>query len=102
MAFGTDLLGQLRKYGGMEFDLLAKVLTPAQIIRSATEVGARLCGLDGKVGVIREGARADMIVIDADPFADVTVLGKPQTHITRVIKSGRTVREMAHPEGRHP
>jgi imidazolonepropionase-like amidohydrolase len=102
MAFGTDLLGQLRKYGGMEFDLLAKVLTPAQIIRSATEVGARLCGLDGKVGTIREGARADMIVVDADPFADVTVLGKPQTYITRVIKSGRTVREMAHPEGRHP
>ena len=28
MAFGTDLLGELHKYGGMEFDLLAKVLAP--------------------------------------------------------------------------
>lgn len=85
----------------MEFDLLAKVLTPAQIIRSATEVGARLCGLEGKAGTIKQGARADMIVVNADPFADVTILGKPQTHITRVIKSGRTVRERAHPKGGH-
>lgn len=93
MAFGTDLLGGLRKYGGMEFDLLAEVLTPAEIIQSATLVGARLCGLDGEVGVIAEGARADMIVVDGDPFADVTILGKPERYLTRVIKAGRIVRE---------
>ena len=40
MAFGSDLLGGLRKYHCMEFELLAKVLTPAEIIRSATLVGA--------------------------------------------------------------
>jgi imidazolonepropionase-like amidohydrolase len=39
MAFGSDLLGGLRKYHCMEFELLAEVLTPAEIIRSAT-VGA--------------------------------------------------------------
>lgn len=92
MAFGTDLLGQLRKYGSMEFDLLAKVLTPAEVIDSATRIGARLCGLEGEAGVIAPGARADMIVIDGDPFADVTILGKPETHLAAVIKAGRTVR----------
>ena len=92
MAFGTDLLGQLRKFGGMEFELLAKVLTPAEIIDSATRIGARLCKLDGEVGVIAPGARADMIVIDGDPFADVTILGKPDAHLTAVIKSGRVAR----------
>ncbi|MCD7061427.1 metal-dependent hydrolase family protein [Pelagibacterium xiamenense] len=100
MAFGTDLLGELRKYGGMEFDLLAKVLTPAQIIESATIVGARLCGLEGKIGVIAEGARADMIVVDGDPFADVTILGKPEKHLTRVIKGGRIARETDHAGGK--
>ena len=76
----------------MEFELLAKVLTPAEIIDSATRIGARLCKLDGEVGVIAPGARADMIVIDGDPFADVTILGKPDAHLTAVIKSGRVAR----------
>src|SRR5690606_40840053 len=59
MAFGSDLLGGLRKYHGMEFELLAKVLTPAEIIRSATAVGADLCRMSGEIGVIAEGAHAD-------------------------------------------
>ena len=43
MAFGSDLLGGLRKYHCMEFELLAKVLTPADIIRSATRQGTWAC-----------------------------------------------------------
>ncbi|WP_432256335.1 amidohydrolase family protein [Limimaricola sp. AA108-03] len=93
MAFGTDLLGELRKYGGMEFDLLARVLTPAEIIDSATRIAARLCQQEGEIGVIAVGARADMIVIDGDPFDDVTILGKPEHHLTCVIKSGRMARQ---------
>lgn len=99
MAFGTDLLGELRKYGGMAFDLLAEVLTPAEIIDSATRIGARLCGLEGEAGVIAQGARADMIVIDGDPFADITILGKPEKHLTRVIKAGHIVRETERGQG---
>jgi imidazolonepropionase-like amidohydrolase len=45
MAFGPDLLGPLRKYHCIEFELLAKVLSPAEIIRSAALVGAKLCRL---------------------------------------------------------
>ena len=33
MAFGTDLLGPLRKFGGLEFELLAKVLSPTEILK---------------------------------------------------------------------
>ena len=93
MAYGTDLLGQLRKYGGMEFELLAKVLTPTEIMRSATEIGARLCNLEGEIGVIAKGARANFIALDGDPFADVALLGKPDKHLKLVIKDGAIVRD---------
>ena len=93
MAFGTDLLGQLRKYGGMEFDLLAKVLTPTEILRSVTEIGAELCKLKGEVGVITKGAKADFIVVDGDPFEDITLLGRPTQHLKMVVKAGAIARD---------
>ncbi len=74
MAFGSDLLGELRKYHCMEFEILARVLTPAEIIRSATVIGARLCRLEGEAGVIAAGASADLLVIDGDPLADISLL----------------------------
>ncbi|OWY07851.1 peptidase M38 [Thioclava sp. F34-6] len=93
MAFGTDLLGELRKYGGMEFDILAKVLSPAEILRSVTQIGAMACMRDGEIGVIAEGARADFIVVDGDPLADVTLLGRPEETLRMVVKSGRVARD---------
>lgn len=93
MAFGTDLLGELRKYGGMEFDILAKVLSPAEILRSVTEIGAMACMRDGEIGVIAAGARADFIVVDGDPFADVTLLGRPEETLRMVVKGGRVARD---------
>jgi Imidazolonepropionase and related amidohydrolases len=93
MAFGTDLLGQLRKYGVLEFGLMAKVLSPADILRSATAIGARLCKLEGEIGVIAPGARANMLVVEGDPFADITLLGRPEETLKLVIKDGRIVRD---------
>lgn len=92
MAFGTDLLGQLRKYGGLEFDLLAKVLSPVEILRSVTEIGAKLCRLEGEVGVVAKGARANFVVVDGDPLADVTLLGRPAETLRAVLKDGKIVR----------
>ncbi|WP_172327349.1 amidohydrolase family protein [Mangrovicoccus sp. HB161399] len=93
MAYGTDLLGQLRKYGGMEFELLAKVLSPAEILRSVTETGAKLCRMEGEIGVIAPGARANLIAVDGDPFADIALLGKPEAHLMLVVKDGRIARD---------
>ena len=89
MAFGSDLLGQLRKYHCMEFELLAKVLSPAEIIRSATLVGARLCRLEGEVGEIVKGASADLIVVDGDPLADISLLGEDGAHMPLIMARGR-------------
>lgn len=94
MAFGSDLLGQLRKYHGMEFELLAKVLTPAEIIRSATIIGARLCRLEGQVGVIAANALADLLVVDGDPLADISLLQDDGAHMPAIMANGRFVKNV--------
>lgn len=92
MAFGSDLLGQLRKYHGMEFELLAKVLTPEEIIRSATVIGAKLCRLEGQVGVVAEGAFADLLVVDGDPLSDISLLEGDGAHMPVIMANGRIVK----------
>src|SRR5262249_46268881 len=64
--------------------------SPMEAIVAATRDNALAVGLDGQVGEIAPGRLADMIVLDKDPLADITVLqgGK---HLTRVIKDGRPV-----------
>lgn len=89
MAFGSDLLGALRKHHCMEFELLANMLTPAEILRSATIVGARLCGMSGEVGVIAKGAFADMLVVDGDPLSDIAPLMGDGAHMPVIMRGGR-------------
>lgn len=89
MAFGSDLLGQLRKYHCMEFELLAKVLTPAEIIRSATTIGALLCRLEGEAGVIAAGASADLLVVDGDPLSDISLLQGDGAYMSAIMTRGQ-------------
>ena len=96
MAFGSDLLGQLRKYHCMEFELLAKVLTPKEIIQSATIIGARLCRLEGQVGVVAQGAFADLLVVDGDPLADLTLLQNDGAHLSAIMAGGQFVKRLKH------
>lgn len=93
MAFGSDLLGGLRKYHCMEFELLAKVLTPAEIIRSATLVGARLCGMPDALGRIASGAHADLLVVDGDPLSDLSLLQADGRHLSLIMRGGEIFKD---------
>ena len=67
-----------------EMELMAEAgLTPMEVLRSATVNGAKTIGLRN-LGSIAVGAPADLVVLDADPLADVGNLSK----VHRVIKSG--------------
>ncbi len=92
MAFGSDLLGGLMKYHSMEFEIRARVLPAAEIIASATIVGARLCGMEDRIGTIAPGALADLIVVDGNPLDDVTLLGSDGAHLPAIMARGRFVR----------
>ena len=51
--------------------------TPMAAIQAATSVAARLLGLDAEVGTIEPGKAADLILVDADPLADLRALEHP-------------------------
>lgn len=85
MAFGTDILPvpeqalQSDAMSLIEFEYLAKYMEPWQALRMATGKAGELvmmCGpnspyLEGKLGMIKEGYYADMILVNGDPTKDI-------------------------------
>jgi len=68
-----------------EMRLMAEAgLTPLEVLRTATVNGARTLGLEGEAGEVKAGMLADLLILDADPLADVGSLEK----VHRVIKGG--------------
>lgn len=92
MAFGSDLLGQLHKYQTMEFAIRERVLPRHEIIASATTVAAKLCMMEGQIGVIAPNAYADLLVIDGDPLKDLSVLQNDGANIAGIMRGGRFVK----------
>ena len=88
VGFGTDLLGSHRDLQPLEFAIRAAVERPADIVRSATSVNADLLGRP-ELGRVAAGAIADLIVVDGDPLADVTVLARPAETLRMVVTAGR-------------
>ena len=93
MGFGTDLLGETHDHQSEEFTIRSKVLPPAEVIRSATRVNAEILGRAGELGVVAPGAMADLLVVDGDPLADVSVLADPESRIALILKGGAIVRD---------
>jgi imidazolonepropionase-like amidohydrolase len=93
MAFGTDLLGELHARQSEEFAIRAQVLSSAEILASATAVAAELIGMQGKLGIIAEGAIADILVVEGSPLDDITVLANPHKNIQLVMKAGVIYRQ---------
>jgi imidazolonepropionase-like amidohydrolase len=68
-----------------EFALMREAgLSPAEILRAATTNGALALGMADEAGRIAPGMRADLVILDADPLADVANLQK----VYRVVKDG--------------
>jgi imidazolonepropionase-like amidohydrolase len=73
--------------------LVRRGFTPIEAIRAATTTAAELMGWQDRIGAIEPGKYADMIAVDGDPLADVTIL----QDVKVVIKGGETVKDQAHP-----
>src|ERR1041385_8633547 len=89
VAYGTDLLGQLQVAQSEEFSLRAEVLSPAEIIRSATTIGAQVTRMEGKLGCLKPGAFADLLVVDGDPLKNLKLFGGEGQHLSVIMKAGR-------------
>jgi imidazolonepropionase-like amidohydrolase len=87
VAMGTDAGNPLTLHGASVFNELeamaAAGMTPVAVLESATRVGARAMGRDD-VGTLEPGSHADLLVLDADPLADVRNLRR----ILLVVRGG--------------
>jgi imidazolonepropionase-like amidohydrolase len=89
MGLGTDLLGSLHVRQSTEFTLRAKVLPSIDVLRSACSVNAEILRETGRLGCIREGAAADILVADGNPLQDISVLGSGGDRLSIIMKEGR-------------
>ena len=89
MGLGSDLLGTLHTRQSTEFTLRAKVLPAIDVLRSACVVNAELLGQTGKLGCIRAGAVADLLVVDGNPLEDMSALGSGGDRIPIIMHDGR-------------
>ena len=62
--------------------------SPAEALRCATKIGGGLMRHDGELGIIREGALADMLLVDGNPLADQSVLVGPSRFAMIMLNGG--------------
>jgi imidazolonepropionase-like amidohydrolase len=89
---GSDLPNSWGKNGAELPHLVALGMTPLQAIEAATATAPLTLGLQApRSGRLEAGYDADVITLDADPLADITVLASPR-HVTGVWTAGRRVK----------
>jgi len=88
IGYGTDLLGPLHVHQSHEFVIRAEAMAPFEVICSATIINAELLNQSGELGVIAPGARADLIVVDGNPLANISLLDGQGEHLPVIMKDG--------------
>jgi len=89
VGYGSDLLGQLHDAQSREFLLRSEIMTPIEIIRSATTIGAEIVRMPGRLGAVEAGAIADLIVVDGNPLKDLLLLQDQGRHLPFIMKGGQ-------------
>src|SRR5262249_60879221 len=86
VALGTDMWAFPGLGVSIEMDLYVRSgITQAEVVPMATQASARSLGIDGDRGTLQAGKKADLLILDADPLADV----KNVRSIRAVYKSGK-------------
>jgi len=94
IVYGTDLLGTMHDRQSEEFLIRAEIQRPIDVIRSATSVAAELFQLSGEIGVVAQGARADLLLVDGDPIADLGLLQDQGKHLHVIMKDGKLFKNL--------
>jgi imidazolonepropionase-like amidohydrolase len=97
-AFGTDILFS-KRLARRQGELLVKFTrwyTPAETLAMATGINGELLALSGKrnpypgkLGVVEEGALADLLLVDGDPVSNIELLQDPAKNLLVIMKDGK-------------
>jgi len=99
MAWGTDGLGSLEVLDtqSQEFTCRKKYFSDAEILKQATSLNGELLTLsgkrspypDGSLGVVEEGAYADLLIVDGNPLRDIGLLTQSEKTLRFIMKDGK-------------
>jgi imidazolonepropionase-like amidohydrolase len=96
-AFGSDILGDpaAASQQGAALSVLARWNTPAEALRMATANNGELMALSGfinpypgKLGVVEEGALADLLLVDGNPLENLDLVADPDKNFLVIMKDG--------------
>jgi imidazolonepropionase-like amidohydrolase len=102
-AWGTDNLFSAAKTATQNAQLtqMTRWYTPIEILRMATSTNAELLGLSGerspypgKLGVVAQGALADLLLVNGDPIAQLELLNDPARNLLLIMKDGKVVKDI--------
>ncbi len=97
-AWGTDILFSASNAAkqGAKLSKMVRWYTPAEALKQATADNAELLALSGprnpypgKLGVVEEGALADLLLVDGDPIADIKLVEDPAKNLLVIMKDGK-------------
>lgn len=98
LAFGTDTLfdSKLAQRRGRQLAKLVRWFTPAEVLTMATSTNAELLALSGprnpypgKLGVVEEGALADLLLVDGNPLENIELIEDPGKYFLVIMKDGK-------------
>ncbi len=102
-AWGTDNLFSAEG-AALQGSALAKMVrwyTPAEVLKMATADNAALLALSGlrspyagRLGVVEEGALADLLLVDGDPLANIDLIADPGRNFLVIMKDGRLYKNL--------
>jgi imidazolonepropionase-like amidohydrolase len=102
-AWGTDTLfdaAAAAKQGAL-LTRLTRWYSPAEILKMATADNAALLALSGprnpypgKLGVIEEGALADLLLVEGDPIANIKLVEEPEKNFVVIMKDGKIYKNL--------
>jgi imidazolonepropionase-like amidohydrolase len=98
LAWGTDFLFVPAQNKNQNADILKlqKWLTPFETLKLVTHDNAQLLALSGprnpypgKLGVVEEGAYADLLLVDGNPLKDLSVVANYDKNFKVIVKNGK-------------
>jgi imidazolonepropionase-like amidohydrolase len=92
IGFGTDLLGSTYVQRCREFTLRKEVFSPLEILRQVTSINAAVIQQEDKLGCIKEGAHADLLVVNGDPLKDIELLAASGKNLRLIMRAGELIR----------
>ncbi|HEY7301976.1 MAG TPA: amidohydrolase family protein [Xanthobacteraceae bacterium] len=96
-AFGTDILfdARLTTRQGAILAKMVRWYTPAEVLKMATADNGELMALSGfinpypgKIGVVEEGALADLLLVDGNPLENIQLVANPDKNFMIIMKNG--------------